>query len=329
MTDPGMPAERTGVARPLILALLGLTALGATAVFVFYRDDAPPPAAPRPATPRLAATPTPAPAPATPAFDIVRIGPQGDAVLAGRAAPGADVTVRAGGQDIGHATADAAGSWVLVPTAPLPPGAQALTLSEMRPDGMQVAGAASVLTMVPAPAAPAGAPALAVLDQPGAAPRVLQAPPGSAAETLGLAAVDYDDRGQLRFAGTAPPGAPVRIYVDDQVAGDAVADTQGRWTLSPAAAIAPGQHRLRVDQLDPRGQVAARIALPFQREQLAAAQIATGQVVVQPGESLWRLARRTYGTGLHYTVIYQANSGQIRDPAKIYPGQTLTLPQDQ
>jgi len=157
---------------------------------------------------------------------------------------------------------------------------------------------------------------------------VLQAPPGAAAGKLGLATVDYDDAGQLRFAGTAPPGAPVRVFVDDHLAGDALADAQGHWTLSPAAAIAPGRHRLRLDQLDPRGRVAARIALPFQREQLASAQIGADQVVVQPGESLWRLARRTYGTGLHYTVIYQANAAQIRDPDKIYPGQTLTLPQD-
>jgi nucleoid-associated protein YgaU len=301
-------------------------------IFVLYLDQAPParmtqqPAA----TAATAAAPPPlAPAPIQPAFDIVRISPQGDAVIAGRAAPGSDVTVQAGGKDIGHTTADAGGSWVLVPTDRLPPGAQALTLWEKRADGTQVAGAGSLLTVVPAPSAPPGAPALAVLDQPGAAPRVLQAPPGGAAGKLGLAAVDYDDRGQVRFAGTAPPGAAVRVYVDDHAAGDAVADAQGRWTLSPAAAIAPGQHRLRVDQLDTRGRVAARVALPFQREQLAAAQLHGDQVVVQPGESLWRLAQRNYGNGLHYTVIYQANTAQIRDPDKIYPGQTLTLPQAQ
>jgi nucleoid-associated protein YgaU len=49
-------------------------------------------------------------------------------------------------------------------------------------------------------------------------------------------------------------------------------------------------------------------------------------VVVQPGHSLWRIARRTYGDGVRYHVIYQANSEQIRDPDLIYPGQVFVMP---
>ena len=54
--------------------------------------------------------------------------------------------------------------------------------------------------------------------------------------------------------------------------------------------------------------------------------LAAGQVVVQPGNSLWRIASRVYGEGLLYTEIYQANVGQIRDPDLIYPGQIFDLP---
>src|SRR5262249_38112480 len=97
-------------------------------------------------------------------------------------------------------------------------------------------------------------------------------------------------------------------------------------TLTPQVWIAPGTHGLRVDQLTARGQVTARIDMPFRREQLAARDIAEGSVVVQAGQNLWRLARRAYGTGLRYTVIYQANHDQIRDPKLIYPGQTFAIP---
>jgi nucleoid-associated protein YgaU len=48
--------------------------------------------------------------------------------------------------------------------------------------------------------------------------------------------------------------------------------------------------------------------------------------IVQPGNSLWRIARRSYGEGLRYTVIYDANKDQIRDPDLIYPGQVFVLP---
>ena len=47
---------------------------------------------------------------------------------------------------------------------------------------------------------------------------------------------------------------------------------------------------------------------------------------VQPGNSLWRLARRSYGEGLRYTEIYEANKDQIRNPDLIYPGQVFVLP---
>ena len=48
--------------------------------------------------------------------------------------------------------------------------------------------------------------------------------------------------------------------------------------------------------------------------------------IVQPGNSLWRIARRVYGEGMEYTVIYQANQDQIRDPDLIFPGQIFNLP---
>jgi nucleoid-associated protein YgaU len=51
-----------------------------------------------------------------------------------------------------------------------------------------------------------------------------------------------------------------------------------------------------------------------------------GRVVVQPGNNLWQISRGTYGRGAAYTVIYQANKGQIRDPDLIYPGQIFMLP---
>ncbi|GJD36851.1 LysM peptidoglycan-binding domain-containing protein [Methylobacterium aerolatum] len=44
------------------------------------------------------------------------------------------------------------------------------------------------------------------------------------------------------------------------------------------------------------------------------------------GDSLWRISRRAYGEGVRYTLIYDANQDQIRDPDLIYPGQVFVLP---
>lgn len=45
------------------------------------------------------------------------------------------------------------------------------------------------------------------------------------------------------------------------------------------------------------------------------------------GDCLWNIAKRFYGSGAKYTVIYNANRGVIGgNPNLIYPGQVLTIP---
>ena len=48
--------------------------------------------------------------------------------------------------------------------------------------------------------------------------------------------------------------------------------------------------------------------------------------IVMPGDSLWRIARRLYGTGTAWRSIFEANQGFLEDPGRIYPGQVLVLP---
>ena len=49
-------------------------------------------------------------------------------------------------------------------------------------------------------------------------------------------------------------------------------------------------------------------------------------MVIQPGNNLWRISRVLYGKGDKYTVLYQANKDQIRNPDLIYPGQIFKTP---
>jgi nucleoid-associated protein YgaU len=274
---------------------------------------------------------SPKPAAVAPSFDIVRVDPQGSAVIAGRAAPNASITIRSDGTELGRVTADGQGSWAFGPTEVLPPGSHALTLSERTPAGQDVASAGSVLMMVPdrQVAAAAPSPPLAVLTGQGSAPQVLQGPPGVGTAKpghLGLGAVEYDDKGALKLSGTAPPGATVQLYADNKPVGQVHTDAAGRWTLEPGESMAEGMHQLRLDQMGSNGKVAARMELPFRKETLSATQVAAGKVVVQPGSNLWRIAYHAYGHGLRYTVIYQANRDQIRNPNLIYPGQVFTVP---
>lgn len=307
---------------------------------------APPPAAPMAQAP-AAATASEV-APESPRFDVARVGARGMLVTAGRATPHAEVILLDGGRELARARADGRGEWVILPADPLPAGARELTLQARRPGGAVTPGQEVVVLVVPEPPPPAGrpepaaappvapaAPLALLLPAPGAAraeaPRLLQAPPegpGARPGRLGVDVVDYEEGGEIRFAGSAPPGATVRLYVSSEHVGDATANAAGRWHLTPADQPAVGRHMLRVDQLAAKGEgVAARVEVPFQRERAADTPRAGQQeLVVQPGQNLWRIAQRTYGRGTRYTVIYEANREQIRDPRLIYPGQVFALP---
>ena len=48
---------------------------------------------------------------------------------------------------------------------------------------------------------------------------------------------------------------------------------------------------------------------------------------VASGDTLWKIAERFYGNGSHYTKIFEANTGVLDDPDRIFPGQKLVIPE--
>ncbi|MBI2254181.1 MAG: LysM peptidoglycan-binding domain-containing protein [Proteobacteria bacterium] len=282
--------------------------------------------------------------PAAPSFDVVRVNPNGDAVIAGRAKPGASVTLLDDGKVIGSAKADDRGDWVLLPNSSIAPGEHKFTLQATEEGGAAQPSERMVIVVVPAPAkdiagnavaAPAGALALSVPQNNDGPSEILNMPSsGNAADVPKgpvreptLDVVDFDKDGRMALAGRAAADTKVALYLDDKLIGSATVDPQGRWRFVPEEKLSIGRHELRVDQVDASNKVTARIVQPIEQPDFAALTPGSMQIVVQPGNSLWRLARRTYGEGLRYSVIYEANKDRVRDPDLIYPGQVLSLPQ--
>jgi nucleoid-associated protein YgaU len=91
-----------------------------------------------------------------PVFDIARIEPTGDAVIAGRAAPGAIVELLRNGEGHDRVVADQSGQFVIVPPR-LPPGNYELTLRSSQPDGKQATSKQSVVVALDEVVASSGA----------------------------------------------------------------------------------------------------------------------------------------------------------------------------
>ena len=268
---------------------------------------------------------------------MVRVDPRGTAVMAGRGEPGAVIQVLADDEPIffqheGERTdrmpINERGEWVItIVNEPLPTGSIQLGLLMTMPDGQEVRSEQTVVVRIPEGR---DATPLVVFGRPGEASDVRQGPLRN--EEMGpleLETIDYDETGSVIFAGRAEIGAAVRVFANGALVGETRAGRDGRWTLRAGAALAPGVYDLQIDQLDDEGRVTAVIALPFERVAAENVELGPGSVVVQPGNSLWRLARRLYGSGVQYTVIYEANREQIRDPDLIYPGQVFQTPEEE
>jgi nucleoid-associated protein YgaU len=275
------------------------------------------------------------PKPLAPSFDVVRITPDGSAVIAGRAEPKSTVTILDNGQTIGSVRADQRGEWVYVPDTPFAPGSRQLTLRAITDGGIPAASDDVVVLVVPEPKKdiagrktekPSQALALK-FPKKGGPSKILQKPSGpSEIDKLNVDTIDYDETGQLIISGRAKSGSKVYAYLDNGFVGQTVTGDSGIWLLRPDQAIAPGIYDLRVDHVNKAGQVLSRISMPFSRADPMADLPPEPFVVVQPGNSLWRLATRTYGSGFQFTTIYEANRDQIKDPDLIYPGQVFAVP---
>ena len=74
-------------------------------------------------------------APPQPSFDLIRIEPNGEAVIAGRAAPDTELILLDNGEPIGKVTADWAGEWAFIPDVPLATGDHEFGLVIVTPHG--------------------------------------------------------------------------------------------------------------------------------------------------------------------------------------------------
>lgn len=192
-------------------------------------------------------------------------------------------------------------------------------------------------TSVSAPVSPVS-PVVLVADADGV--RVLQPASDTSPEVMSHVALDtitYDPAGEVQLSGRGAGDGSVQIYLDNQPITTSRITAQGDWQIE-LPDVDTGVYTLRIDQLSAQGEVVSRIETPFQREEAAdvAAVFADETAdssfdvavrTVQPGATLWAIAREQFGEGIMYVAVFEANRDRIRDPDLIYPGQIFRIPQ--
>jgi len=283
-----------------------------------------------------ALAPSAASAAPSPSFDVARIGTDGRAVIAGRAAPNAKIVLLDGGKEIAKGASDSRGEWVIIlQDPPLAVGQHELRVVQHIEGKAPLTSEQAVVAVVPEPPA-ANAPALPraetlVMISPRAGAATLVQPPTAAglpkSADLSVSTLDYDDGGHVTVSGLAAPGTVVRAYVNDRMVAEGKAAADGRWRLKPADPIGEGKHLLRLDRIATDGKPVARLELPFDRVVVAPVSSSDGRRLhIVKGDNLWNIAQAHYGAGWRHTVIFAANKDQVKNPHLIYPGQILSLP---
>jgi nucleoid-associated protein YgaU len=208
----------------------------------------------------------------------VRVKPNGETVVAGRAPGAARVELLDQGQVIAGEKVDQNGQFVLLP--PALSGGDHLLALRITPEGqapvsstqsvavavrpgtgplvtLAEPGKPSVVLAAPGAAAPAGEPPAGAGTK---APAGTTAPAGG---QVTIRTAEVDAGGRFFATGMAPPGSTVRLYLNGSHIADAAGAADGKWSLTINKGVSGGKYALRADAVDEQGKVISRAEVPF------------------------------------------------------------------
>ena len=255
-----VPQQQTGNSAPVTSPLGAVIEPSGSS---FPAGTTPAPTLPSPVTPSSSPKPS---------FHVVRIEPTGDAVVAGRAAPRAQVSLMLSGKPVAQAQADADGQFVMLPPS-LPPGDHVLALRATGADG-EIVSEQTVSIAVPQRGGQQAVAALAAPNKPTVVLSQPAAPAGASGSELRIASVEALQGGSMFASGSAAPGANLRLYLNESFIAAVEAGADVKWSIRVERGMSAGSYRVRADQVGADGRAVSRVEAPFDYPAELARQVA-------------------------------------------------------
>ena len=281
---------------------------------------------------------------------LAQVRPDGAAVFAGSAAPGARIVVYEGDLILGEGVADANGEWVVILEKNLGPGDHLVSIGSSSADGDMAV--ADIMLGIQVAEGGDERPLVALLPQSeGMPPKLLQSPDdadGSAAEETAQAASDapaatattgasqppalaprslaWKDGGALLVSGASRGGMKVEASIGERVFGEVMTGVDGGWQIAGQVDMDVARRMMLFVLRDADGTAVASYQLPVATRDLSRGLDGSQMVVVQRGDALWRIAFSSYGEGVRFVDIVRRNASAIGDPDLIFPNQIFTIP---
>ena len=247
-------------------------------------------------------------------FDIVRISKTGDIVIAGKSEPNETIELLDGEEVIAEVISDENGEWIWVSELTIKSGIKKFKLQYK--NNLNKSSISDQTVIIPKVA------------------RVFR----SDVENIDMLNLEkLNDAITLDFLSYSPPGliimsgrtisnTEIEILKSSEVLGKTKSNENGVWKfiinkndaneeISIKTTISGETLILTYDE--------AEIKKRFKNTNF---EFYDDRIIVQKGNSLWKIARKTLGGGIFYTEIYKNNLAKIKNPNLIYPGQVFNIP---
>lgn len=100
-------------------------------------------------------------------------------------------------------------------------------------------------------------------------------------------------------------------------------------TLNSAPGVSRVEDQMTVAVAEPEApaEPAAAAAAASPEADPSSASEGAKTYTVQSGDTLWKISQEVYGNGSKYMKIFEANTGLLEHPDRIFPGQVLNIPE--
>lgn len=285
-------------------------------------------------------------------IDVARIGPDGSAVIAGTAPPEKEIRVLDGTAPLVATQSNSKGEWVAVPDGLLSAGNHLIIAEMTGADGQIIRAERGVLVELAQSGTQKPLVALVPMED-DAAVEILSAPdqlasvdtsepPADSAQIeaqkevtailvmppeIYIGTLSWSAKNILQIKGKSNGGAAVTGSFAGQSFADVSLDEQGNWsTKISVPATQSGMALIQANLLDVDNSLILSTQVDVDLAQLDVGLDGSEMVIIRKGDMLWRIAYRTYGSGIRYLDILKRNARQINNPDLIYPAQVFALP---
>ena len=253
-------------------------------------------------------------------FDIVRLDPGGDLIIAGKTKPNIIVDIYDGNLKLSSVTSDSHGDWVWMSEKQIDSGLKRFKLKHLNSKGEVINSDENIIIFFEkdkkekqkvVKVKNKGKTGIEILNN------------NQEIRGLALDSAEHFDNHKLRLKGRSIPNAEIEIFLSKKLIGKSFTDLKGNWEFS-INEIAFDTYNLEVKSIFENNIISLKTEIL--NGKVNTKLFYEKEIIVEDGNSLWRIARKTLGGGILYAEIYKNNKKIISDPGLIFPGQVFKIP---